>query len=99
MQCTISTRLRYDFEEPTFVLDFRNHQSVFAVMCAKPGEIVRLAVQSVSGPSTQVTRAVGRRSADGETFVVTVETPKGVQEHDWSWWILSLWNPTQKGKA
>lgn len=77
-----------DFEEPTYIFDFRDTLNCIRVEGAKPGQQLNVLVRKTKETAAPGTKALGIRSKNGDTFTIQVTTPEGVQSHDWTWEFL-----------
>ena len=87
-----------DFNAPEHVLDFRNTLNCATIESVKPGDEVSILVYLQNDQDRESVRAIGRRSKDGQTFEVSVQTPSGDETHTWAWWILESALNVHRGK-
>lgn len=78
------------FDAPAYVLDFRDAHTRNQARYANPGETVSVVVRQEQDHKSPGIPARGRRSTDGKSFVVTVTTTDGTQEHEWEWGALQI---------
>ena len=76
------------FDNPEYILDFGNPQNCATVQGAKPQQEVSVLVRPDKQPDATPIEALGKRSADGDTFEIIVTTSAGTQSHTWSWGAL-----------
>ena len=78
-----------DFEEPTYVFDFRDTLNCIRVEGVKPGQKLAVLVRRVGELTAPGITALGTRSDNGDTFTIEVTAAEGVQTHSWTWEFLS----------
>lgn len=87
-----------EFDDPAYVIDFRNTLNCATIESAKPGQEITILVRPEKKPEAASVRAKGTRSADGLSFVVLVTTSSGVQSHSWEWSLLLNAIQVHRGK-
>lgn len=70
------------------VVDFRSTLNCIRIELAKPGQEIDILVRLERPADSPSVRAKGRRSADGQSFEVTVPTANGSETHEWTWETL-----------
>jgi len=76
------------FNDPVHVIDFRSTRNCRALEVMLPGEEIDILVRRKAPAGSPAVRARAKRSEDGDTVEVKVQTPEGEEDHNWSWSTL-----------
>lgn len=87
-------------EAPAYVIYFKDRSNCSRIESVKPGQDIPILVAPENDPTAQPLGAIGSRSDNGEDFMVTVNTPDGVDVHTWSYeWLKYDAIPLYKPEA
>lgn len=88
-----------NFNDPVHVVDFQSARNCTELETIEPGQEINILVRLESPAGSPAIQARARRSQDGKTVEVSVQTAQGEEAHTWSWSILQDALRVHRGKS